>query len=66
MCLLKVLRDLQMLFTAVAHIDEGLSFETLLTLKVEESLIILVGTRRQNSIHNRTTADFVPENVNKK
>jgi hypothetical protein len=48
-----------MLFAAVTPVAEGLR-ETLLALKVEKSLICLVGTRRLNSIHNRT-ASFVPE-----
>jgi hypothetical protein len=34
------------MFAAVTHLVEGLSLETLLTLKVEKSLICLVGTRR--------------------
>jgi hypothetical protein len=46
LCLLKTSRDLQMLFAAVTHLVEGLNLETLLTLKVENSLICLVGTRR--------------------
>jgi hypothetical protein len=33
-------------FAAVMHLAEWLSLETLLTLKVEKSLICLVGTRR--------------------
>jgi hypothetical protein len=41
--LLKTSRDLQMLFAAVIHLAEG---EALLALKVEKSLICLVGTRR--------------------
>jgi hypothetical protein len=44
-CLLKTSRDLQM-FAAVTHLVEGPSLETLQTLKVEKSLICLVGTRR--------------------
>jgi hypothetical protein len=35
-----------MLFAAVTRLVEGLSLETLLALKVEMSLISLVGTRR--------------------
>jgi hypothetical protein len=35
------------MFAAAAHLFEGLSLETLLTLKVEKSLICLVGTRIQ-------------------
>jgi hypothetical protein len=45
-CLLKTSRDLQMLFAAMAHFDKGLTLETLLTLRVEKSLICLVDTRR--------------------
>jgi hypothetical protein len=45
-CLLKTSSDLQMLSAAVTHLVEGLSLEILLTLKVEKSLICLVGTWR--------------------
>jgi hypothetical protein len=45
LCLLKMSRDLKM-FTAVTHLAEGLNLGTLLALKVEKSLICLVGTRR--------------------
>jgi hypothetical protein len=38
-------------FSAVAHL-EGLSLETLLTLKVEKFLICFVGTLEANSIHD--------------
>jgi hypothetical protein len=34
------------MFAAVTHLVEGLSLEALLTLKVETSLICLVGTRK--------------------
>jgi hypothetical protein len=44
-CLLKTSSDLQMLFAAGTHLVEGLNLETLLKLKVEKSLIYLVGTR---------------------
>jgi hypothetical protein len=43
---MKKSRDLQILFAAVTHLVEGLSFQTLLTLKMEKSVICLVGTRR--------------------
>jgi hypothetical protein len=33
-------------FAAVTHLVEGLSPETLLTLKMENSLVYFVGTRR--------------------
>jgi hypothetical protein len=46
LCLLKTSWDLQILFAAVTHLAEGLTLETLLTLKVQISLIGLVGTRR--------------------
>jgi hypothetical protein len=46
MCLFKMCRHLQMLFAAVAHLDERLSLETLLTLKVEKCLSCLVGIWR--------------------
>jgi hypothetical protein len=36
-----------MLFAAMTHLVKGLSVETLLKLKVEKSVICLVGTRRQ-------------------
>jgi hypothetical protein len=46
LCLLKTSRDLQMWFAAVTHLVEELNLETLLTVKVEKSLIYSVGTRR--------------------
>jgi hypothetical protein len=36
-CLLKSCKDLQILFAAVAHLDEGLSLDTLFTLEVGKS-----------------------------
>lgn len=45
-CLLKTFKDMQMLFKAVPHLVQALSVETLLTSKVEKSLICSVGTRR--------------------
>jgi hypothetical protein len=44
-CLLKMPRNLQVLFAAVMHHVEG-SLEALLTLKVENSVICLYGTRK--------------------
>jgi hypothetical protein len=41
--LLKMSRDLHMLFAAIAHLVGGLSLETFLTLKVEKSLICFAG-----------------------
>jgi hypothetical protein len=38
-------KNLHTSFTVVAHLTEGLSLNALLTLKVESSLICLVGTR---------------------
>jgi hypothetical protein len=40
------IRRWQMLFANVTHLVEGLSLDTLLTSKVEKSLIYLVGTQR--------------------
>jgi hypothetical protein len=54
-----------MSFSAVAHLDQGLSLEMLPTLKTEKFLICLVGTQT-NSICNRIKFDFVLENINKK
>jgi hypothetical protein len=59
--LLKTSRDLQMMFAAVMHLVEGLSSETLLTLRVEKSLFFLVGARSsvnivlKTSIRNKTS-----------
>jgi hypothetical protein len=44
MSLLKMSRNLQMLFAVVMHLDGRLRFETLLPLKTDEFLICLVGT----------------------
>jgi hypothetical protein len=44
--LLKMSRDLMMLFAAITHLVEGLSLETFLTLKVEKSLICFAGICR--------------------
>jgi hypothetical protein len=46
LCLLKTSRDLQMFFASMTHLVEGLSLETLLTLKVEQSLICLMDARK--------------------
>jgi hypothetical protein len=54
---------LQMLFSAVTHPAEGLRLETLLTLKVEMLLICLIGCMETDSIHSRTTVNFVPETL---
>jgi hypothetical protein len=56
--LLKTPRELLM-FEVVAYLVEGQRLETLLALKVEKSVICLVGTRRP-------TVNLVLENVNKK
>jgi hypothetical protein len=45
MYILKTSRDMQMLFANLLHINEGLSLEALLALKVEKSLIPLADTR---------------------
>jgi hypothetical protein len=44
LCLLKTFGDLQMLLAAVTRLAEGLSLETILTLKVEESQNLLSGS----------------------
>jgi hypothetical protein len=44
--LLKMSRDLQMLFAAITHLVEGLSLETFFTLKVEKSLSCFAGICR--------------------
>jgi hypothetical protein len=44
--LLKTSGNLQTLFAALTHLVEGLILETLLTLEVENSLILLAGTWR--------------------
>jgi hypothetical protein len=64
-CLLKTSRDLQTLFAAVTHLVERLNLEILLALKEEKSNLFS-GYMNTNSIHNRTTVNFVLENVNKK
>lgn len=55
-----------MQFVSVAHLGEGLSVETLLTLKVGKVPHLLGGYTEAISIHNRTGVDFILENVNKK
>jgi hypothetical protein len=54
-----------MLLAAVTRLDKGLSFETLLTLKVKRIPRLLRGYTETNGIHNRTV-EFVLENVNEK
>jgi hypothetical protein len=54
-----------MLSAAVKLFVERSNLKTLLTLKVKQSLICLVGTGRP-IIHNRTAVNFVLENVNTK
>jgi hypothetical protein len=54
-----------MLIVAVTHLAEGPSLETLPMLKCK-SLCLLSGYMETNSIHNRTTVNFVLENINKK
>jgi hypothetical protein len=45
MFLPEVSKNMQISFVAMAHLSEGLFLHALLTLKVENSLIFLVGTR---------------------
>jgi hypothetical protein len=65
LCLVKMSRDLHTLFAAMMHLGEGLSFETLLMLRVERSLIRLVGTQRP-TVSILELPIFVLENTNKK
>jgi hypothetical protein len=51
------------MFAAVMHLADGVSLDTVLTLKMEASLIFLVGHKETNSIHN-TTGNFVLDNNN--
>jgi hypothetical protein len=54
-----------MSFAAMTHLVEGLCLNALLTLKVENALICLVGTRI-TSVHDGMTINFALENVNNK
>jgi hypothetical protein len=62
LCLLKTSRDLQM-FAAVTHIAEGLTPETLLTLKFRKVSNLLSGYTETYSIHNGTIVKFVFETI---
>jgi hypothetical protein len=56
-----------MFFAGVTHPVEGLSFETLLTLKVEKSNVLVLSVYTEtNSTRNRATVNFVLVTVNKK
>jgi hypothetical protein len=57
--LLKMSRDLQMLFAAITHLLEGLSLETFLTLKVEKSLIIIQFNNNNNNKINKVSNEEV-------
>jgi hypothetical protein len=46
--------------------DDVFSSDSLLKLKEEKSLQFDYGYKETNSNHNKTTVDFVLENVNKK
>jgi hypothetical protein len=54
-----------MSFAAMAHQDEGLCLRKLLTLKVENSRMYLVGTRIP-SVHDGMAIYFDLKNSNKK
>jgi hypothetical protein len=58
-------RDLQVLFAAVAHLDEGLKSWDITRIKGEKVPNLLSGYMETNSVHNRTKVNFVLENVNK-
>jgi hypothetical protein len=45
MLLPKMSKNLQISFAAITRLAEGLSLNAMLTLKVENSLVCLVGTR---------------------
>jgi hypothetical protein len=62
--LLKMSRDLQMLFAAITHLVEGLSLETYFTLKVEKSLICFESICKP-TVSNRIKVNLVLENINK-
>jgi hypothetical protein len=55
-----------MLFSAVTHLVERLSLETLLTLKVEKIRNLLSGYTDTSNVNNGRRVSFVLENVNKK
>jgi hypothetical protein len=61
---LKSFKYRQMMIAAVAHFDEGLNLEILLTLKVEKSYLLRMDTET-NNIHDRTATESVLKNVNK-
>jgi hypothetical protein len=64
--LLKISRNLQMLFAAIKHLVEGLSVETFLDSKSGKVPDLLCGYMQANSVHYRTAVNFVLENINKK
>jgi hypothetical protein len=60
-------KNLQISFVAMAHLAEGLFINALLTLKVENSLICLVGTHTNtNRVHDGMAINFALEDINKK
>jgi hypothetical protein len=59
-------RDQQMLFAAITHLVEGLSLDTFLTLKSGKVPDLLCGYMQVDSVHNRTTVNFVLGNIDKK
>jgi hypothetical protein len=66
MFLPKMSKNLQISFAAMTHLAEGLFLSALLTLKVEHSLICLVGTRIPTVSMMEWKINFAPEDINKK
>jgi hypothetical protein len=64
--LLKMSRDLQMLFAAITHLVEGLSLDTFFYPKSGKVPDLLCGYMQVNSVHNGTTVNFVLGNIDKK
>jgi hypothetical protein len=64
--LLKLSENLHITYAAMMHPGEGLCLIALLTLKVENSLICLAGTRILNGIQGGMAIYFALEDVNKK
>jgi hypothetical protein len=55
-----------MLFTSMTHLVEGLSLGDPTDVKGGKFPNLLSGYTEPNSIHNRTTVNFVLEHLNKK
>jgi hypothetical protein len=64
--LLTVSRDLQMLFAAITHLVEGLKSRDICDPKSGKVPDLLCGYVQADSVHDRTTVNFVLENIHKK